>query len=195
MKAPILRSAQRVPQDGGFRFCASLVLALITLLFSPSLIFAQPSMVECSNAAAPELPKQIATWAKLECTALEQKIGPADGWAWRHFPSLRFDGISSGSGSRFIHISYEVMNEETKDKLTGQFPKFAIPKKLKEKDVYLLTAKTNTLSEFKFMVTWPEPILAYMYDLTKLPAEDTIVVSDRVEMRKKIERLRQGEKY
>ncbi|MEA2821535.1 MAG: hypothetical protein QOJ86_3539 [Bradyrhizobium sp.] len=87
------------------------------------------------------------------------------------------------------------MSDEDKDRLINQFPNFAIPKKLKERQFFLLTAKTDLPSESRFMVFWPEPAVAQMYDLVKLPTEEAIMIANPVEVRKGIERVRRGEKY
>jgi hypothetical protein len=194
--APMLMSAQRVSKDGGFYVCTRLILALCMLFFNQDLVLAQVSDVACSNTPAELLvrfPAEIADWAKLECSPIEQRMGAGDGWIWRHFPSRVPGSISSSPGARFVRVSYEGMRDD-KNRLINQFPNFAISKKLKERQIFLLTAKTDSPSENRFLVIWPEPFMAYMYDLAKLPAEETIVVTNRNELRKRTERLRQGEK-
>jgi hypothetical protein len=195
--ASILMSAQRVSKDGGLCAYTNLILAFTVLLFNQGPAFAQVNVLTCPNSPAElsiRFPAEIADWAKLECSPTEQKIVASDGWSWRQFPSRGLGRISSIPGVRFVRVSYEVMRDDEKERLISQFPNFAIPKKLKEKQVFLLAAETNTHSENRFMVTWPEPVMAYMYDLAKLPAEETIVVTNPNELRKRIERLRQGEK-
>jgi hypothetical protein len=194
----VLMSAHRVSKGGGFWYYAGVGIALAMLFFGHDPVLAQASFAGCVDTptgSVIRLPSEIANWAKLECSPHEQKIVAGDGWTWRHFPSRGPGSVSSGSGARFVRVSYGVMGDEDKESLINKFPNFAIPKKLKERRIFLLTAKTDLPSENRFMVTWPEPAMAYMYDLVKLPAEETIVVTDPDEIRKRIERLRRGEKY
>jgi hypothetical protein len=191
-------SAHRVSTDGGFWYYASMIVALAMLFFSQDLVFAEASVATCLNTPTGSLvglPPEITNWAKLECRQREQRIVAGDGWTWRHWPSLGPGSITSGSGARFVRVSYEVMSDEDKDRLINQFPNFAIPKKLKERQFFLLTAKTDLPSESRFMVFWPEPAVAQMYDLVKLPTEEAIMIANPVEVRKGIERVRRGEKY
>ena len=162
---------------------------------------AETDSSDCANVPAgfsAHLPVEITGWAKLECGSLGQKIVAGEGWMWRriggdptNFSGLPlFGGIEAGLGAYFQRIAYAAMSDDEKDALIRQFPEFAIPKRLKESQIFFFSGSSSSGSQFKFMVAWPEQDFGWMYDLAQLPSKEAIAIVNRDHMRKTLEQLK-----
>jgi hypothetical protein len=152
--------------------------------------FAQPNSEvreDCSSAipsAITRLPPLLDNWAKVECTRLGHRIVPNDGWVWRSFPSKSLHRIEAGLGGYFVSISYMPMTAAEKQTLIERFPRFALPKNLVGREVYVFAVSTNAGHKHSYMAIEPENGFGIMYDLAALPTENAVAIGSRAEVEK-----------